>query len=94
MREPRSGEREITVRTGNGLCAGILRVYESHAYEISTLPRRGVSLAGSPECANEIIRMDGTSAYGTQFHPEMSADGRRIIDAFAQLGSGAAPPDP
>lgn len=60
-------------------------VFESHAYEISRLPRSFESVGGSADCRHEIIRYGGSHVYGTQFHPEMSRDGRRMVERFCGL---------
>ena len=62
-----------------------LDVFESHSYEISRLPSMLESIGGSAECRHEIIRYGDRHVYGTQFHPEMSRDGRRIIERFCGL---------
>lgn len=62
-----------------------LDVFESHSYEISQLPDMLESIGGSAECQHEIIRYGDRHVYGTQFHPEMSRDGRRIIERFCGL---------
>lgn len=60
-------------------------VFESHTYEISRLPPAFESVGGSPDCRHEIIRYKGRDVYGTQFHPEMSRDGRRMVERFCGL---------
>ena len=60
-------------------------VFESHAYEISRLPGPFESVGGSADCRHEIIRHVGRHVYGTQFHPEMSRDGRRMVERFCGL---------
>lgn len=60
-------------------------VFESHTYEISQLPDTFESVGGSPDCRHEIIRYKDRDVYGTQFHPEMSRDGRRMVERFCGL---------
>lgn len=86
MPEPHRGGERVEVELGSPLCpAGAsVHVREQHRYEIARLG--GLSrLGGSARCANEIVRLGGTHAYGTQFHPEMTPDGRRMLERFAAL---------
>lgn len=85
MPAPRRGPAEVDVRVPGPLCSGRLRVLESHAFEISRLGRRLDSLGGSAACANEVVRLRGTRVFGTQFHPEATADGRALLGRFAAL---------
>ena len=85
MPEPHRGGERVEVEIGSPLCpAGPFQVREQHRYEIVRLG--GLSrLGGSARCANEIVRLGGAHAYGTQFHPEMTPDGRRMLERFAAL---------
>lgn len=65
--------------------SGSASVFESHGYEISRLPDALEAVGGSAECKYEIIKYRGRHVYGTQFHPEMSRDGRGMIERFCQL---------
>ena len=60
-------------------------VFESHKYEISRLPPALEAVGGSEECMYEIIRYRNRNVYGTQFHPEMSRDGRGLLERFCAL---------
>lgn len=83
---PHRGAERVEVETGSPLCpagASVL-VREQHRYEIARLGGL-VRLGGSARCANELVRLGGAHAYGAQFHPEMTADGRRILERFAAL---------
>lgn len=84
MDKPRQGLCTIKPTTKNELCTDSMRVFESHRYEISTLSKTLVSIASSAECTHEIIHIKDTPIYGTQFHPEMSDDGGRILAEFAR----------
>ncbi len=65
---------------------GIVSVYESHSYEISRLPNVLEVVGGSDACAYEIIKhVNRDGVYGMQFHPEMSRDGRFMIERFCKL---------
>ena len=76
------GEQEVSVLKENLLCSGKIRVFESHNYEISRLNGKLQGLAKSENCLHEIIQYNDQKIFGTQFHPEMSQDGRAIIKAF------------
>ena len=65
--------------------AGTVDVFESHSYEIARLPDMLEGVAGSAECRYEIIRHHDMDVYGTQFHPEMSRDGRYMIERFCRM---------
>lgn len=52
-----------------------------------TIPEGGVLLASSPACPYQAFRF-GRSAYGTQFHPEVS---RAIVELWAGSTTGTAP---
>lgn len=75
----------VTKDTPLATAGSKLDVFESHSYEISKLPSAFESVGGSAECQHEIVRYGSIHVYGTQFHPEMSRDGRRIIERFCQL---------
>ncbi len=91
MASPRRGMRTVRVRLA-GARGWELEAYESHAYEIARLPASMESLAGSGECAHEIVHVSGTRIYGTQFHPEMSDDGAALLGAFVRMAAGAQVP--
>lgn len=85
MAAPRQGLYTVTPTGDDTICSSPISVFESHRYEISTLPSTLESIASSAECANEIIRVTGSSIYGTQFHPEMSSDGLGTLAMFSRL---------
>ena len=62
-----------------------INVFESHGFEIAKLPDSLISVAESQNCKNEIIQYKGKSIFGTQFHPEMSVDGKELIQKFCLL---------
>ena len=78
------GEQEITSNE-NILCEGKNTVFESHSYEISKLGSSLNCLAESKNCKNEIVKHKELAIFGTQFHPEMTADGQKMIANFAKL---------
>lgn len=76
------GEEIIVTEKENKLCQGKINAYESHNYEISQLGNYLQGLASSQSCKYEIIRHIKHDIFGTQFHPEMSDDGKSIIQNF------------
>ena len=78
------GEQEITSNE-NILCEGKNTVFESHSYEISKLGSSLDCLAESKNCKNEIVKHKELAIFGTQFHPEMTKDGQKMIANFAKL---------
>ena len=76
------GEEIIVTEKENKLCQGKINAYESHNYEISQLGNYLQGLANSQSCKYEIIRHIKHDIFGTQFHPEMSDDGKSIIQNF------------
>ena len=78
------GEQNIT-SNDNILCEGKKTVFESHSYEISKLGSSLDCLAESENCKNEIVKHKELAIYGTQFHPEMTPDGQKMITNFAKL---------
>lgn len=83
---PHRGTEIVEVERGSPLCpaGAAVRVREQHRYEIARLGCLA-RLGGSARCANELVRLGDTHAYGAQFHPEMTADGRRMLERFAAL---------
>ena len=79
------GDESIQTLKDNLICNDSLRVFESHAFEISKLPSVLVPLADSKNCRYEIIQYEKKSIFGTQFHPEMSQDGNDLIEKFCLL---------
>jgi len=85
LQSPQKGNEEISIQIKNNLINDNLKVFESHSFEISKLPNSLISLANSKNCKNEIIQYKGKSIFGTQFHPEMSPDGKDLIIKFCLL---------
>lgn len=79
------GDEEISIQTKNDLINDNIKVFESHGFEISKLPHFLIPLANSKNCRYEIIQYKGKSIFGTQFHPEMSPDGKDLILKFCLL---------
>jgi len=78
------GEQEINSNE-NPLCNGQKIVFESHSYEISKLGNSLHCVAKSETCKNEIVKHKELQIYGTQFHPEMTKDGKTMIEKFVKL---------
>ena len=79
------GDEEISIQKENVLTNKKIKVFESHRFEISKLPDLLISLADSKNCKYEIIRYNGKFIFGTQFHPEMTLDGKDLIHKFCLL---------
>ena len=82
---PRNGTQKISITEKNPLCNEKIDVFESHTYEISRLGNSLVSIGNSNSCKNEIIRYNNSNIFGTQFHPEMTIDGKNLIKKFYNL---------
>ena len=80
------GDQEtVVIEKENEICRGEIDVTESHNYEISQLGSQLHSLASSKSCKYEIVKHNNLNIFGTQFHPEMSDDGRSIIQTFLSI---------
>jgi GMP synthase (glutamine-hydrolysing) len=64
-----------------------IRVWASHADEVTGLPGRAIRLAGSSVCANEAIAISDLQIYGIQWHPEVShtENGRYLYENFDRI---------
>ncbi|MEM2856916.1 MAG: gamma-glutamyl-gamma-aminobutyrate hydrolase family protein [Candidatus Nitrosocaldaceae archaeon] len=60
-----------------------IEVFENHQYAISKIPYNFRSIGYTPTNNNEIIT--NGIIYATQFHPELSKDGRDLINQFINL---------
>jgi len=79
------GIEEIKIIKDNLIASNSLEVFESHGFEISTLPDVLIPLAESKNCRYEIIQYETKPIFGTQFHPEMSENGQELINKFCLL---------
>jgi len=79
------GNETIKILCNNPICSDSIQVFESHWFEISQLPDVLVPLAESNNCKYEIIQYEKKLIFGTQFHPEMSQDGNKLIEKFCFL---------
>lgn len=82
---PAKGLCKVTMTRGNPLAAGVIEAYQSHTYEIARLPDCLEALGSSQDCRYEVIRHRTEPIFGTQFHPEMSGDGRGMLAKFCAL---------
>ena len=79
------GDETVIVSKKNPLIAGNLAVFQSHKYEISKLGEKLENLAGSQTCKHEVIKHNELNIFGTQFHPEMTRDGKTLVESFVNL---------
>ena len=79
------GDEEISIQRENVLVNSKLKVFESHGFEISKLPELLIPLGNSSNCKYEIVQYKEKLIFGTQFHPEMTSDGRELIKNFCLL---------
>ena len=85
MNSLQKGEQKISVTKPNSLISASVIVYESHSYELAKLGPLLESVASSNYCKHEIIQHKEKKIFGTQFHPEMSDDGNKLIETFLKL---------
>ena len=85
MTSPRHGLHKVQVMAANPLCNGKIDAFESHSYMISTLGSSFTQIASSDDCKFEIFRYGNKNIFGTQFHPEMSPDGRLLLEQFSNI---------
>ncbi len=79
------GEQDVSVTSENSLCQDTKNVFESHSFEISSLGKSLQCIGESTNCKNEIVKHPELPIYGTQFHPEMTKDGKQMITNFSNL---------
>lgn len=85
LRLTQKGNETVKIKIENSLVNKEIDVFESHGFEIAKLPDSLISLGESQNCKNEIIQYKGKLIFGTQFHPEMSSDGKDLIQQFCLL---------
>lgn len=82
MNQIHKGNQEIEIIKTNPLCNGKITVFESHSYLISKIDTSFTQIAKSNVCDFEMIQYNNLNIFGTQFHPEMSSDGKRLLEKF------------
>jgi len=80
-----NGIQTVEIIKENPLCSGIINVFQSHNYEISRLGTDLIGVAKSNYSEYEIIQHKKLKIFGTQFHPEMSKDGKSLIETFVSI---------
>lgn len=85
MTSSRHGLYKVQIMENNPLVNGKIDAFESHSYMISKLGSPFIQIASSDDCKFEIFRYDSKNIFGTQFHPEMSADGRSLLKKFSSI---------
>jgi len=85
MASPRHGIHKVEVTKDNPLCNGTINAFESHSYMISKLGSSFTLLASSADCKFEIFQYEDKNIFGTQFHPEMSTDGKSLLEKFCNI---------
>ena len=85
MISPRHGLYEINIAKNNPLCCDKIQGFESHSYMVSKIDSPFVQIASSNDCKFEIFQYDNKNIFGTQFHPEMSEDGKNLLEKFSSI---------
>jgi len=85
MTSSRHGLHKVTIMENNPLVTGKIDAFESHSYMISKLGLPFIQIASSDDCKFEIFKYGDKNIFGTQFHPEMSADGRLLLEKFSSI---------
>lgn len=85
MASSRHGLHEVEITKNNPLCSGKISAFESHSYMVSKLGSFFTQIASSADCQFEIFQYDSKNIFGTQFHPEMSTDGKALLERFCSI---------
>ena len=85
MESPRQGLYQIDVIKDNPICTGKIDAFESHSYMVAKLDSNFSQIAKSSRCEFEIFQLNHHNIFGTQFHPEMSKDGRTLLEKFISI---------
>jgi len=80
-----NGIQEIEVIKPNPICENKIKVFESHSYFVSKLDTCFEQIAKSDYCQYEIFQYTNHKIFGTQFHPEMSDDGKILLEKFIAI---------
>ena len=81
----RHGLHQVQTIASNPLCNGKISAFESHSYMVSKLSSSFTQIASSDDCKFEIFQYGNKNIFGTQFHPEMSVDGRSLLEKFSTI---------
>ena len=84
------GAVKVRIREHDDILAGYpekMRVWASHADEVTEVPPGFTVLAGSDICAIEALASTEERIYGVQWHPEVShtPDGRLVFENFNRI---------
>ena len=83
MNRKSKGFSYVNIIKNNGLVErGRISVFKSHSYAAGILPDCFEQLAWSGDCEHEMIEHKSRPIWGLQFHPEMSFEGKKIMDNF------------
>jgi GMP synthase (glutamine-hydrolysing) len=85
MTSSRHGLYKVQITKDNPLCRGQIDAFESHSYMVSKLGSPFIPLASSDDCKFEVFRYGDKNIFGTQFHPEMSTDGKSLLEKFCNV---------
>jgi GMP synthase (glutamine-hydrolysing) len=85
MNVARQGIYEINVIKDNPISSGKINAFESHSFMVAKLDSSFKQIAKSTSCEFEIFQLDDQNIFGTQFHPEMSEDGRTLLGKFTSI---------
>ena len=85
MNHIHKGNQEVKILKTNPICNGKINVFESHSYLISKIDDKFTQIANSDVCEFELIQYDDMNIFGTQFHPEMSDDGKLLLEKFVSI---------
>ncbi len=80
-----NGIQEIEVIKPNPICKNKIKVFESHSYMVSKLDSCFEHIAKSDYCKFEVFQYVNHKIFGTQFHPEMSDDGKILLEKFIAI---------
>ena len=84
------GPVEVEISEPHTILAGYpskIRVWASHADEVTRIPDKFIRLAKSDICNNEAIAHPDKNIFGLQWHPEVSHtfEGKRVFENFNKI---------